>query len=168
MQIEAGEEAQRVDRTSPMGESGRGFTALLISSFFFTFVTLTTSAWELLYVDNSSWARGTAVERRVDGTAVWKEAPMAQQKEDNARQQCRKGCQVKPRKEKEDNARRRHFGFSPSDDNLVCVFCPHSGNPNRMKPATFHKHMMNKAVKGNCYRTNYDDKSTNKKLTDVK
>jgi hypothetical protein len=28
--------------------------------------------------------------------------------------------------------------------------------------------MMNKAVQGKCYRTNYDDKSTNEELKDVK
>ena len=84
---------------------------------------------------------------------------MAQQEEKNARQQ---------RKEKEDNARRQQFGFSLKDDNLICVFCPFSILPNRMRPAKHHAHMSRKINSGKCLGTNYDDKTTNKDLTNKK
>ena len=84
---------------------------------------------------------------------------MAQQEEKNARQQ---------RKEKEDNARRQQFGFSLKDDNLICVFCPLSILPNRMRPAKHHAHMSRKINSGKCLGTNYDDKTTNKDLTNKK
>ena len=87
---------------------------------------------------------------------------MAQQEEKNARQQC------PLRKEKEDNARRQQFGFSLKDDNLICVFCPFSISPNRMRPAKHHAHMSRKINSGKCLGTNYDDKTTNKDLTGVK
>ena len=69
-------------------------------------ITLGLEAQQWCYVDNNSWARGTAVE----------EESMAQQRQ--------KKCQVELRKVKEDNERQLQFGYSATTDNLICVFCP--------------------------------------------